>query len=104
MAQINLLTEQTHIENRLVVAKGEGGESGMDWEFGDSRCKLLHLEWIIKKKKKGKQRTHLLFQTNKRERERSFHPGSGETNLASNHKDAGSIPGLALWVEIRHWR
>ena len=32
------------IENRLVVAKGEGGESGMDGEFGVSRCKLLHLE------------------------------------------------------------
>ena len=22
------------------------GESGMNWEFGVSRCKLLHLEWI----------------------------------------------------------
>ena len=32
-------------ENRLVVAKvGEG--SGRDWEFGVSRCKVLHLEWI----------------------------------------------------------
>ena len=33
------------IENRLVVAKGEGRE----WDglgFGVSRCKLLHLEWI----------------------------------------------------------
>ena len=29
-----------------MVAKGEGGESGMDGEFGVSRCKLLHLEWI----------------------------------------------------------
>ena len=28
-------------ENRLVVAKGEGGERGMDWEFRVSRCKLL---------------------------------------------------------------
>jgi len=36
----------TDIENRLVVASGEGGGSGMDWEFGVSRCKLLHLEWI----------------------------------------------------------
>ena len=26
-----------------MVAKGEGG-SGMDWKFGVSRCKLLHLE------------------------------------------------------------
>ena len=24
----------------------EGGGSGMDWESGVSRCKLLHLEWI----------------------------------------------------------
>ena len=37
----------TDMENKLVLAKGEGGGSGMDWEFGDSRCKLLHLEWII---------------------------------------------------------
>ena len=36
----------TEIENRLVVAKGETGGSGMDWEFGGSRYKLLYLEWI----------------------------------------------------------
>ena len=29
-----------------MVAKGEGGGRGMDWEFGVVRCKLLHLEWI----------------------------------------------------------
>ena len=34
------------IENRLMVAKGGSGGSGMDWEFGISRFKLLHLEWI----------------------------------------------------------
>ena len=34
------------IENRLVVAKGERGGRGMDWEFGVGRCKLLHSEWI----------------------------------------------------------
>ena len=33
------------IENRLVVAKGEG-VGGMDWEFGVSRYRLLHLVWI----------------------------------------------------------
>ena len=40
----------TNIENRLVVAKG-GGRGGMDWEFGISRCKLLHIliEWINNK-------------------------------------------------------
>ena len=31
------------MENRVVVARGGGG-SGMDWEFGVSRCKLFHLE------------------------------------------------------------
>ena len=30
----------TDIEDRLVVAKGEGVEGGKDWEFGISRCKL----------------------------------------------------------------
>ena len=29
-----------------MVTKGEGGGSGMDGEFGISKCKLLHLEWI----------------------------------------------------------
>ena len=32
-----------------MVAKGEGGGGGMDWEFGISRCKLLYLGWINKK-------------------------------------------------------
>ena len=35
-----------NIENGLVVAEGERGESGMDEEFGVGRCKLLHLEWV----------------------------------------------------------
>ena len=35
----------TNTDNRLLVAK-VGGGSGMDWEFGVSRFKLLHLEWI----------------------------------------------------------
>ena len=33
------------IENRLVVAKEVGGGSGIDWDFGVSSFKLLHLEW-----------------------------------------------------------
>ena len=33
-------------ENRLVVVKGK---RGMNWEFGVSKCKLLHLEWINNK-------------------------------------------------------
>ena len=31
------------------VGQGGGGGSGMDWEFGVNRCKLLHLEWISTK-------------------------------------------------------
>ena len=48
MAQMKLSTKhkQTHIEIRLVVAKGERGGSSMDWKFGVSRCKPLRLEWI----------------------------------------------------------
>ena len=34
----------TDAGNRRVEAKGEGG-GGMDWGFGVSRCKRLHLEW-----------------------------------------------------------
>ena len=30
------------IENRLLVAKGEGGGSGMDGDFGVGRHRLLH--------------------------------------------------------------
>ena len=29
-----------------MVAKGEEGGSGMDWDLGVSKCKLLHLEWM----------------------------------------------------------
>ena len=46
MLQMKLSTEKKimDLENRLVVAKGEG--VGMDWESGVNRCKLLPLEWI----------------------------------------------------------
>ena len=29
-----------------MVAKREGREGGMDWEYGVSRCKLLYIDWI----------------------------------------------------------
>ena len=47
-AQMNLSTEKKimDLENRLVVAKREGGGSGVDWELEVNRCKLLPLEWI----------------------------------------------------------
>ena len=34
------------VENKLMVAKGEEGGSGLDGEFGVGRYKLLHLQWI----------------------------------------------------------
>ena len=52
MAQMNISTEKKimDMENRFVVAKGEGGggggRSGMDWELGVNRCRMLPLEWI----------------------------------------------------------
>ena len=39
--------KRTHGHREQICgAKGGGGRSGTDWEFGISRCKLLHLEWI----------------------------------------------------------
>ena len=37
------------VENRLVVAKGEGFGGGKDWEFGISRSTLVHIGWINNK-------------------------------------------------------
>ena len=44
MAEMKLSTEKKlmHLENRLVVAKGERGRSGMDTGVGVGRWKLLH--------------------------------------------------------------
>ena len=45
MAQMNLSTKQKQTqrvrEDRLVVAKVEGGRGRMDWEFGVGRCKCI---------------------------------------------------------------
>ena len=43
---MNLSTETkiTDLENRLVVAQGGVGGSGVDWKLGVNRCKLLPLE------------------------------------------------------------
>ena len=52
MAQMNLPTKQkrlTDTENRLVVAKGNWGGGGKDWEPGISRCKLSQVGWINNK-------------------------------------------------------
>ena len=48
MTQMNLCAKQRLTESRLVVAK-EKGVGGIEEEFGVSRCKLLHKEWINNK-------------------------------------------------------
>ena len=46
MAQINLSTKQKQIHRHGEQICGcQGLGWGMDWEFGGSRYKLLHLEW-----------------------------------------------------------
>ena len=45
MAQMNLSTKQKETHSHGEQTCGCQG-SGMDWEFGVSRCKLLHLEQI----------------------------------------------------------
>ena len=32
-----------------MVAKGEEGREGIDWEFEVSQCKLLYIDWINNK-------------------------------------------------------
>ena len=49
MVQMNLSIEkkQTHgLVDQTCGCQGEVGVSGMGWEFGVSRCKLLHLKWV----------------------------------------------------------
>ena len=42
--------KQTHRHGEQTCGcQGGGGGSGMDWESGVPRCKLLHLEWISNK-------------------------------------------------------
>lgn len=46
---MNLSTEnkETHGHEEQTCGRQEGeGGSGRNWDFGVSRCKLLHLEWI----------------------------------------------------------
>ena len=47
MAQMNLSAEQKETHRHEEQTWGcRGGGTGRDWEFGVSRCKLLHLKWI----------------------------------------------------------
>ena len=40
-------SKETHrLGEQTCVCQGGGGRSGMDWDSGVNRCKLLPLEWI----------------------------------------------------------
>ena len=39
---------ETDSQNRLGCQGGGKGWGGIDWKFGVSRCKLLHVEWMDK--------------------------------------------------------
>ena len=48
MAQMKVLQNRNRLgdmEKRLLIDEGEKRRRGIDWEFGDRQCKLLHLEW-----------------------------------------------------------
>ena len=45
MALVNLSTKQKQTHRHGEQTCDCQGAGGMDWEFGVSRCKLLHLEW-----------------------------------------------------------
>ena len=47
---MNLSTEKKHgLEEQTCGCQGGRSGSGMDWESGVKRYKLLHLEWISNK-------------------------------------------------------
>ena len=49
MAEMNLSIDQKQIHihgEQTCGCQGRGRGSGVDWESGGRRCKLLHLEWI----------------------------------------------------------
>ena len=54
MTKMNLSTtqEQTHRHREQTCgSQGDKGERGKpDWETGTSRCKLLNIKWILKKR------------------------------------------------------
>ena len=67
MAQVKLSTKkkQTHgHREQTCVCQGRGEGSGVDWEFGVGRCKLLHLEWISNEYSTGNYIKSLVMEHN----------------------------------------
>ena len=86
------------IENRLVVAKGEGG--GKDWEFGISRCKLLYIEWINNKVLLYSTGNHIQYRVinhNGREKKRNSAKWQWDSEFASEgFRGGGGLSGSIL--------
>ena len=78
----------------------------MDWEFGNSRCKLLHLEWISNEAllySTGNDIASLLRQTMMKDNIRKrmcwgSRCGTAKTNRLVSMRMQGSIPGFAQGV------
>ena len=50
MTQTNLSIKNTHRHREQTSGYQGGGRCAwMEWEFGDSRCKLVYMEWINNK-------------------------------------------------------
>ena len=49
LEELRFTSEIVDKENRLVVAKGEGVEGGLEWEGGVSRGQLVYMEWVNNK-------------------------------------------------------
>ena len=47
---VSVKQKQTHRHREQTCScQGGGGKGGMEWPFGISRCKLLHIGWISDK-------------------------------------------------------
>jgi len=49
MIQMNLQNRLTGLENKFMVARGEGRGKGIARKFGMDKYTLLYLKWITKK-------------------------------------------------------
>ena len=75
---MNLFVKQnrfTGIQNRLVIAKGEGRHERVVWEFGVSRCKLCHMGWVnnqVLLHSSGKYIQYPVINQNRKEHEKIY--------------------------------
>ena len=79
--------KQTHgCREQVCGCQGGGGEEGMDWESGISRCKLVYIGWINNEVLQHRELYSISY-------DRDFPGGAGVKNLSANAGDMGSSPG-----------